>query len=84
MTSHYDPLLAKLIVAAPDREAALGRLGPRCALRRRGPATNVAYLRELADNDDVPGRLDTGLLERLGGGSGRIATPRCRRSRSSP
>jgi acetyl-CoA/propionyl-CoA carboxylase biotin carboxyl carrier protein len=69
VTSHYDPLLAKLIVSAPDREAALGRLG--AALRDftvAGPATNVAYLRALAENEDVrAGRLDTGLLERLGG-----------------
>jgi acetyl-CoA/propionyl-CoA carboxylase biotin carboxyl carrier protein len=69
VTSHYDPLLAKLIVSAPDREAALGQLGT--ALRDLvvvGPATNVAYLRALADHEDVrAGRLDTGLLERLGG-----------------
>ena len=69
VTSHYDPLLAKLIVHAPDREAALGRLG--AALREfsvAGPATNIAYLRALTVDDDVrAGRLDTGLLERLGG-----------------
>ncbi len=69
VTSHYDPLLAKLIVSAPEREAALARLA--AALREftvAGPATNVAYLRALAENADVrAGRLDTGLLERLGG-----------------
>jgi acetyl-CoA/propionyl-CoA carboxylase biotin carboxyl carrier protein len=69
VTSHYDPLLAKLIVSGPDREAALGRLG--AALREfvvAGPATNVAYLSALTEDDDVrAGRLDTGLLERLGG-----------------
>jgi acetyl-CoA/propionyl-CoA carboxylase biotin carboxyl carrier protein len=69
VTSHYDPLLAKLIVSAPDRDTALGRLA--AALRDlivAGPATNVAYLRALAEHEDVrAGRLDTGLLERLGG-----------------
>jgi acetyl-CoA/propionyl-CoA carboxylase biotin carboxyl carrier protein len=69
VSSHYDPLLAKLIVVAPDREAALGRLS--AALRDFtvvGPATNVAYLCALAEHEDVrAGRLDTGLLERLGG-----------------
>jgi acetyl-CoA/propionyl-CoA carboxylase biotin carboxyl carrier protein len=69
VTSHYDPLLAKLVVHAPDRAAAVGRLA--AALRHfsvAGPATNVAYLRALAEQPDVrAGRLDTGLLERLGG-----------------
>jgi acetyl-CoA/propionyl-CoA carboxylase, biotin carboxylase, biotin carboxyl carrier protein len=69
VTSHYDPLLAKLIASGPDRAAALGRLG--AALREftvAGPATNVAYLHALTENEDVrAGRLDTGLLERLGG-----------------
>jgi acetyl-CoA/propionyl-CoA carboxylase, biotin carboxylase, biotin carboxyl carrier protein len=69
VTSHYDPLLAKLIVHGPDRDVALGRLA--AALRglvAAGPATNVAYLRALAEHDEVrAGRLDTGLLERLGG-----------------
>jgi acetyl-CoA/propionyl-CoA carboxylase biotin carboxyl carrier protein len=77
VTSHYDPLLAKLIVSAPDREAALGRLG--AALRDftvAGPATNVTYLRALAEHEDVrAGRLDTGLLERLGGELGSQPDP---------
>jgi acetyl-CoA/propionyl-CoA carboxylase biotin carboxyl carrier protein len=69
VSSHYDPLLAKLIVSGPDRAAAVGRLA--AALREftvAGPASNVAYLRALTENEDVrAGRLDTGLLERLGG-----------------
>ena len=77
VTSHYDPLLAKLIVSAPEREAALARLA--AALREftvAGPATNVAYLRALAENADVrAGRLDTGLLERLGGELGSEPDP---------
>jgi acetyl-CoA/propionyl-CoA carboxylase, biotin carboxylase, biotin carboxyl carrier protein len=77
VSSHYDPLLAKLIVSAPDREAALGRLA--AALREFtviGPATNVPYLRALAENDDVrAARLDTGLLERLGGELGHEPDP---------
>jgi acetyl-CoA/propionyl-CoA carboxylase, biotin carboxylase, biotin carboxyl carrier protein len=68
VTSHYDPLLAKLIVSGPDREAALGRLSRALGeLRVVGPATNVAYLRALLERPDVrAGRLDTGLLERIG------------------
>ena len=69
VTSHYDPLLAKLIVSGPDRAAAFGRLAAALSeFTVAGPATNVAYLRALSENEDVrAGRLDTGLLERLGG-----------------
>jgi acetyl/propionyl-CoA carboxylase alpha subunit len=45
---HYDPLLAKIIVQAPDREAALRRmeraLGEMVIL---GPTTNLLFLREV-------------------------------------
>ena len=57
-----------------DRPRPRPRGGARPAGRRAaplvvaGPATNVAYLRALAEHDEVrAGRLDTGLLERLGG-----------------
>jgi acetyl/propionyl-CoA carboxylase alpha subunit len=68
VTSHYDPLLAKVTVHAPDRDAALGRLDHALAeLRVIGPATNVAYLRALLERPEVrAGELDTGLIERLG------------------
>jgi acetyl-CoA/propionyl-CoA carboxylase, biotin carboxylase, biotin carboxyl carrier protein len=68
VTSHYDPLLAKLIVSEPDREAAFARLARALGeLRVVGPATNVAYLRGLAAREDVrAGEMDTGLLERIG------------------
>lgn len=47
----YDPLLAKIMVHAPDRDAALGKL--RAALdatRIGGIETNLAYLRHLAED----------------------------------
>ena len=68
VTSHYDPLLAKLIVSGPDREAALARLARALSeLCVVGPATNVSYLRALLERPDVrAGELDTGLLERIG------------------
>jgi 3-methylcrotonyl-CoA carboxylase alpha subunit len=68
VTSHYDPLLAKLIVSGPDREAALARLARALGeLRVVGPATNVSYLSALLERPDVlAGDLDTGLLERIG------------------
>ncbi|HWM07596.1 MAG TPA: acetyl/propionyl/methylcrotonyl-CoA carboxylase subunit alpha [Actinophytocola sp.] len=64
--SNYDPMLAKVIAWAPDRESALRglstALGDTAVL---GVGTNVAFLRALlADEDVVAGRLDTGLVER--------------------
>jgi acetyl-CoA/propionyl-CoA carboxylase, biotin carboxylase, biotin carboxyl carrier protein len=64
--SSYDPMLAKVIAWAPDRDAALRRLSAGLAgTAVLGLGTNVAFLRALlADADVVAGRLDTGLVER--------------------
>jgi acetyl-CoA/propionyl-CoA carboxylase biotin carboxyl carrier protein len=64
----YDPMLAKLISHAPDRDAALADLEAGLAdLLVLGPATNAAYLRALLARPEVrAGALDTGLIERLG------------------
>ncbi|MGY1914223.1 acetyl/propionyl/methylcrotonyl-CoA carboxylase subunit alpha [Blastococcus sp. SYSU DS0973] len=64
----YDPMLAKVVAWAPDRETArarlVGALGQTVVL---GVATNAAFLRALLTDDDVvAGRLDTGLIERRG------------------
>jgi acetyl-CoA/propionyl-CoA carboxylase biotin carboxyl carrier protein len=66
--SEYDPMLAKVVAWAPDRETArarlVGALGHTAVL---GVATNAAFLRALlTDPDVVAGRLDTGLIERRG------------------
>ena len=65
--SDYDPMLAKVIVHADDRAAALEGLDG--ALHRTGVlgvGTNVDFLRfVLSDNDVIAGELDTELLERL-------------------
>jgi acetyl-CoA carboxylase biotin carboxylase subunit len=64
---NYDSLLAKLIVHAEDREAAIRRL--RRALDEfvvEGIQTNLAFHRRLIDHPDfVQGRLDTHFLERF-------------------
>ena len=66
ITADYDPLLAKLIVHAADRGAAIAALGT--ALRDTtvlGVRTNERFLRALlAHPDVVAGRIDTGLIER--------------------
>lgn len=64
--SDYDPMLAKVIAHAEDRQAALRALD--CALADTavlGLTTNVEFLRFLlADPDVAAGNLDTGLLDR--------------------
>ncbi len=66
VSSDFDPMLAKVIAWAPDRPAALSRLGQ--ALEQTtllGLTSNVAMLRRLVAHPDVvAGRLDTGLIER--------------------
>ncbi len=66
VTPYYDPLLAKLVAHAGDRDAALDLA--RDGLRRfgiEGITTNRAFLAELLDQPDVrAGAFDTGWLER--------------------
>ena len=67
VTPNYDPMLAKLIVWAPSRTEALERM--RRALDEfivLGCTTNIRFLRELCDHDDVvDGWTTTDLIERL-------------------
>jgi acetyl-CoA/propionyl-CoA carboxylase, biotin carboxylase, biotin carboxyl carrier protein len=68
VTSHYDPLLAKVIASGADRAQALARLDRALgALRVVGPTTNAAWLRALLAREEVrAGEMDTTLIERLG------------------
>ena len=63
---HYDSLLGKLIVWAPDREQAIGRM--RRALDELmvvGVSTNLAFHRRLmADAEFIRGAIDTQFLDR--------------------
>jgi acetyl/propionyl-CoA carboxylase alpha subunit len=65
VTSHYDPLLAKVIAYGADRATAWRRLGR--ALEGtvvHGPTTNLAFLRELVAREDViDGRYDVESIE---------------------
>ena len=67
---HYDSLLAKLIVRAENRPAALARM--RSALAEfvvEGCKTNLDFHRRLLSNADfVSGRMDTHLIERMSTG----------------
>ncbi|GIZ98173.1 acetyl/propionyl-CoA carboxylase subunit alpha [Tsukamurella sp. TY48] len=65
--SDYDPMLAKVIVHAADREQALRRLDEALsATQLTGLRTNVDFCRFVLDDADViSGNLDTELLDRL-------------------
>ena len=65
--SDYDPMLAKVIAWAADRDEALRGLRRRARRHRaaRASDTNIGFLRALlADPDVRAGRLDTGLVGR--------------------
>ncbi|WP_420138977.1 urea carboxylase [Sphingomonas sp.] len=67
VSSFYDPMLAKLIVRAPDRDAAVAAM--QAALdhtQLAGIETNVRWLREVARSGDfVTGDVSTTSLERV-------------------
>ena len=66
VTSHYDPMLAKLIVSAADRPAAIARM--RAALAETvllGLTTNLEFLQAvLASDDFAAGVMDTAYVDR--------------------
>jgi 3-methylcrotonyl-CoA carboxylase alpha subunit len=66
VTPYYDPMIAKIIAAGPDRDAARARLGRALAdTAILGVATNLAFLaRVVADPDFAAGAVDTGFIER--------------------
>ncbi len=68
VTIHYDPMIAKLIVHAADRDAAIARM--REALTEcmvEGTASNVAFLEGLLDHHAFrTATLDTSTLDRHG------------------
>ncbi|WP_447928966.1 ATP-binding protein [Vreelandella sp. EE27] len=68
VSMHYDPMLAKLIVHGPHREAALATLNRAlAALDVQGVVTNRAFLQRLASHPAFKAQeLDTGFIERHG------------------
>jgi 3-methylcrotonyl-CoA carboxylase alpha subunit len=65
VTAFYDPMIAKLIVHAPNRITAADRLAAACAGAEVWPVkTNAAFLRNaLAHPDFLSGDVDTGFIE---------------------
>jgi len=65
--SHYDPMVAKIIVAGEDRNHAMERMRSALAeLRVGGIRTNIDLLRTVLDTPDfVAGQYSTGLIDAL-------------------
>ena len=80
ITPYYDPMIAKLIVHAPDRAQAIARLGAALGdYQVAGVHTNIEFLQRLVLAPSfVEARLDTALIERERGHlfAPRAATPR--------
>ncbi len=68
ISPHYDPMIAKLIVTGPSRNAALLKMSKALEeLVVHGCVTNRAFLSALViDADFAAGRVDTGLIDRKG------------------
>jgi len=66
VTGFYDPMIAKLIVHAPNRQAAARQLASACASVEVWPVrTNAAFLARVAgDAAFTAGDIDTGFIER--------------------
>ncbi|MBZ0262482.1 MAG: acetyl/propionyl/methylcrotonyl-CoA carboxylase subunit alpha [Hyphomicrobiales bacterium] len=66
ITAHYDPLIAKLIVHAPERSEAAAKLTKACGQIKVWPVkTNAGFLARAASHADfIAGRIDTGFIER--------------------
>ncbi|ORY12972.1 methylcrotonoyl-CoA carboxylase subunit alpha mitochondrial precursor [Clohesyomyces aquaticus] len=66
VSSHYDPMIAKLIVQGPTREAAIQKL--RAALEEyevAGPITNIEFLKKICvSRDFVAGDVETGYIQK--------------------
>lgn len=66
VSSHYDPMIAKLIVQGPTREAAIQKL--RAALEEyevAGPITNIEFLKRISVSSDfIDGNVETGYIQK--------------------
>ncbi|KAK7511830.1 carbamoyl-phosphate synthase L chain, ATP binding domain-containing protein [Phyllosticta citriasiana] len=66
VSSHYDPMIAKLIIHGPDRLAALNKM--RMALEEyevAGPVTNIEFIKRLAVSPAfVAGDVETGYIQK--------------------
>lgn len=66
VSSHYDPMIAKLIVHGPDRETAIRKLHTALSeYEIAGPVTNVEFLKEVCQMSAfVAGEVETGFIKK--------------------
>ncbi|KAH6644115.1 carbamoyl-phosphate synthase L chain, ATP binding domain-containing protein [Boeremia exigua] len=66
VSSHYDPMISKLIVQGPTREAAIQKL--RTALEQyevAGPITNIEFIKKMCVSPDfIAGEVETGYIQK--------------------
>ena len=66
VSSHYDPMIAKLIVRAEDRTSAVQKL--HAALENyeiAGMVTNIEFIKKICENSDfIAGDVETGFIEK--------------------
>jgi 3-methylcrotonyl-CoA carboxylase alpha subunit len=66
VSSHYDPMISKLIVQGPTREAAIQKL--RTALEEyevAGPITNIEFIKRMCISSDfIAGDVETGYIQK--------------------
>ena len=64
VSSHYDPMIAKLIVSGPDRTASLQKMVT--ALEQyeiAGPVTNIDFVKKVCESADfIAGNVETGYI----------------------
>jgi len=68
ITTHYDPMIAKLIVHAPERSESAAKLAKACGQIEVWPVkTNAGFLARTAGHAEfITGRIDIGFIERHG------------------
>ncbi|KAK4988288.1 hypothetical protein LTR50_004021 [Elasticomyces elasticus] len=66
VSSHYDPMIAKLIVQGPNRTAALQKMNAALeAYEIAGPATNIDFLKRVCVSPAfMAGEVETGYIEK--------------------
>lgn len=66
VSSHYDPMIAKLIVQGHDRTAALQKMVSALeAYNIAGPVTNIEFLKRVCESPDfIAGDVETGYIEK--------------------
>ncbi|KAL8879320.1 MAG: hypothetical protein Q9192_008257 [Flavoplaca navasiana] len=68
VSSHYDPMIAKLIVQGPDRETAIRKLNTALdEYEIAGPITNVEFLKKVCKVPGfIAGEVETGFIRKWG------------------